>query len=298
VPDGGLAAGAVARLLGVSVTTLRTWHQRYGLGPSLHRPGHHRRYSAEDMGRLQTMVRLTGRGVPAAEAARAAMGPGGTTETGSARDGGGHTIPVGRAGPAARGLARAAMRMDAATMVAVITTSLRERGVVDTWDGMLAPVLIGIGERHAATRRLVEVEHLLSRSISDALATVPRPHPTGTTRILLACADEEQHSLALEALAAALAERGCASRLLGARVPGSALAEAVRRTGPAGVVVWSQVPETASAEQVDDLLVARPRPIVVAVAGPGWSGLDLPEHVHRPASLVEAFALTAPLADP
>jgi MerR family transcriptional regulator, light-induced transcriptional regulator len=298
VSDGGLAAGAVARLLGVSVTTLRTWHQRYGLGPSPHEPGHHRRYSSEDFGRLQTMVRLTGRGVPAAEAARAAMSPGGATGGDRARAGGGHAIPVGRAGPAARGLAQAAMRLDAATMLAVITTSLRERGVVETWDGMLAPVLIGVGERHATTRRLVEVEHLLSRSISEALATVARPRPNGKTLILLACADEEQHSLPLEAVAAALAERGCASRLLGARVPGPALAEAVRRTGPAGVVVWSQIPATASTDQVDDLLAARPRPIMVAAAGPGWSGLDLPEHVHRPASLVETLELTVPLAGP
>jgi len=296
VSDGGLAAGAVAHLLGVSVTTLRTWHQRYGLGPSPHRPGHHRRYSAEDLGRLQTMVRLTGLGVPAAEAARAAMGPVGATDTGAARAGGGHAIPVGRAAPAARGLARAAMRMDAATMLAVITAALKERGVVDTWDAMLAPVLIGVGERHAATRRLVEVEHLLSRSISEALATVPRPNPGGKTHILLACADEEQHTLALEALAAALAERGCASRLLGARVPGPALADAIRRTGPAGVVVWSQIPATASTRELGDLLDARPRPIMVAAAGPGWSDADVPEHVHRPASLVEALELTAPLA--
>ncbi|MET0415607.1 MAG: MerR family transcriptional regulator, partial [Actinoplanes sp.] len=51
--DEGLTAGAVARRLGVAVTTLRTWHQRYGLGPSRHEAGHHRRYSAEDMDRLQ-----------------------------------------------------------------------------------------------------------------------------------------------------------------------------------------------------------------------------------------------------
>ena len=44
-------------------------------------------------------------------------------------------------------------------------------------------------------------------------------------RTLLACADEEQHSLPLEALAAALAERGIGARLLGARVPPDALRE-------------------------------------------------------------------------
>ena len=53
--DDGLTAGAVARRLGVAVTTLRTWHQRYGLGPSEHVPGHHRRYTAEDLDRLQVM---------------------------------------------------------------------------------------------------------------------------------------------------------------------------------------------------------------------------------------------------
>ena len=48
----GLAAGEVARRLGVSVTTLRTWHQRYGLGPSLHEAGRHRRYAEADLRKL------------------------------------------------------------------------------------------------------------------------------------------------------------------------------------------------------------------------------------------------------
>jgi hypothetical protein len=317
VTDQGLPAGAVARRLGVSVTTLRTWHQRYGLGPSLHRPGRHRRYTADDVARLEVMTRLTGVGVPAAEAARAAMAAGvgavasarrrtaaGVTARGTpdatpavpGRAGGGHAIGVGRAGPAARGLAQAAMRLDASTMLTLITTALREGGVVPTWDTMLVPVLVGVGARHAATKRLIEVEHLLSRTVSEALAAVPRPDPGRTARILLACADEEQHSLPLEALAAALAERHCASRLLGPRVPGPALADAVRRTGPAGVVVWSHGPTTASVDQLALVAAARPRPLMIAAAGPGWSDVDLPEHVVRPANLVEALDLTVPLA--
>src|SRR5215208_3962723 len=69
VVDDGLSAGAVARRLGVAVTTLRTWHQRYGLGPSQHVPGQHRRYTREDLDRLQVMRRLTAQGVAPAEAA-------------------------------------------------------------------------------------------------------------------------------------------------------------------------------------------------------------------------------------
>jgi hypothetical protein len=212
------------------------------------------------------------------------------------RAGGGQAIGVGRAGPAARGLARAAMRLDASAMRMLITTALRDDGVVSTWDTVLVPVLAGIGARHAATRRFIEVEHLLSRTVSETLAGVPRPDPGRTARILLACADEEQHSLALEALAAALAERDLASRLLGPRVPGPALVDAVRRTGPAGVIVWSHAPTTASVGQLELVAAARPRPLMIAAAGPGWSGADLPDHVARPATLAEALDLTVPLA--
>ena len=65
-----LSAGAAARRLGVAVTTLRSWHQRYGLGPSGHQHGHHRRYTAADMARLILMQQLVTAGVAPAEAAR------------------------------------------------------------------------------------------------------------------------------------------------------------------------------------------------------------------------------------
>ena len=58
----GLTAGAVARRLGVAVTTLRTWHQRYDLGPSAHEPGKHRRYTEEDVARTMDLVRTSSYG--------------------------------------------------------------------------------------------------------------------------------------------------------------------------------------------------------------------------------------------
>jgi DNA-binding transcriptional MerR regulator len=68
VSDEHLTAGAAARRLGVAVTTLRSWHQRYGLGPSGHEHGHHRRYSADDMARLVLMQELVSAGVTPAVA--------------------------------------------------------------------------------------------------------------------------------------------------------------------------------------------------------------------------------------
>ncbi|MEV0155372.1 MerR family transcriptional regulator [Micromonospora sp. NPDC050686] len=297
--DEALSAGAVARRLGVAVTTLRTWHQRYGLGPSQHVPGHHRRYTPADLARLEIMRRLTVEGVTPAEAARWArqappsggIGLAGSGRARTGRAGGGLAIPVGRAGPAARGLARAAMRLDSAAIGETISHALAVNGVIATWDGLVRPVLAGIGERHAATAGLIEVEHLMSRCVTEALAAVPRT-ATGPGRLLLSCADEEQHSLPLEALAAALAERDVAYRMLGARVPVSALVEAVNRTGPAAVVIWSHTRATADPAQLAALLAADRRPLLVLAAGPGWRADALPSGVVRPVDLAEAVSLS------
>jgi len=413
VADEALTAGAVARRLGVAVTTLRTWHQRYGLGPSHHVPGQHRRYTAEDMHRLQVMRRLTAQGVAPAEAAawarrvpvpvdgaipaatepagqqarteqaspqglppegntppgptsqrrvtgdphpsggRVAPGPPDPAERltpgergpGSAgqsagegdppagdkrsgreasaspfsqsgdrlpiidavwpeqngrmfvaRDGGGHAIPTGRAGPAARGLARAAMRLDGPALRDILEMTVTDRGVVATWEEVIMPVLIGVGERYAATKRFIEVEHLLSRGVTEVLASVSRPPSSQIPRVLLAAADEEQHTLPLEALAAALAQAGVASRLLGARVPAQALVDAISRTGPAVLVLWSQLPGSADPAQWSHVLTHRHRPLLVAAAGPGWRLDHLPEEVTPLHSLGEAVRRVSAVA--
>jgi hypothetical protein len=112
-------------------------------------------------------------------------------------------------------------------------------------------------------------------------------------RILLACADEEQHSLPIEALAAALAAAGTPCRSLGARVPVGALLAAVRRTGPRAVLVWSHDRSTADPHQLTVLGADGHRPALVAAAGPGWDTVDLPTDVRRPDSLSAAVGLLA-----
>lgn len=68
-----LPTGAVARRLGVSPTTVRSWERRYGIGPAHRESGHHRRWRPQDVAVLEAMCRLTARGVPPGEAARAAL---------------------------------------------------------------------------------------------------------------------------------------------------------------------------------------------------------------------------------
>lgn len=270
----GLTAGAAARQLGVAVTTLRSWHRRYGLGPTRHEHGRHRRYGTDDLSRLEIMRTLTARGVPPAEAARMAIAGVLTPQQPAGGDGadGDGGADAGWSARAVRGLTNAAMRLDAVEARGLVDEALARRGVVTAWDELVCPVLERLGARYAATDSLVEVEHLLSRTVSEALAAIRRPSPGTPVRVLLACTDEEQHTLPLEAVAAALAERGVGARLLGARVPPPALHAAVQRTGPALVVVWSHAAHTADPAQLRPLLTGPARRPLVAVVGPGWGG--------------------------
>lgn len=308
----GLTVASVARRLGVAPATLRTWDRRYGLGPTERTAGTHRRYSTLDVARLDLMRRLVNAGAPPGEAARAALHA--EVAAGDALadlehlvatvdadldplldeiggpHGGGDVIALPTAAPSVRGLARAATSLDSIACTQIVRDTIDRRGVVWTWDNLLVPVLVGVGRRWEDTGRGVEVEHVLSEATTAALSGVvmrlrgavnPRP-------VLLACADDEMHSLPLFAVAAALAERRIAARVLGARVPHDALVAAIRRTGPSAVLVWAHLPSPAAAESLAALPVLRPAPVVLA-AGPGW-GAELPPGVVRVADLVDAVA--------
>jgi MerR family transcriptional regulator, light-induced transcriptional regulator len=67
-----LTVAAVARRIGVAPATLRTWDRRYGLGPSTHEAGEHRRYCPSDLAKLSLMRRLITTGVSPSDAAEKA----------------------------------------------------------------------------------------------------------------------------------------------------------------------------------------------------------------------------------
>ncbi|MGC4956494.1 MerR family transcriptional regulator [Actinomadura citrea] len=290
----GLGVGAVARRLGLAAATLRTWDRRYGIGPSGRSPGGHRRYTPADVARLEAMQRLILAGAPPGEAALAALRePPGAPRQPRGHGAGGNRVPVGEAPAGAdtaevRGLARAAMSLDLPAMNDAVRTAIARDGVVRAWDGLMVPVMVGIGRKHAAGGDCVEVEHLLSTVVLGCLAEVPPPaRPVNVRPVLLACAPEEQHSLPLYALAAALAQGGAAASLLGARVPANALAAAIRRTGPGTVFVWSQIAETGDPDWLADLPGTRPVVRLLA-GGPGWRQDRLPAAVRLVTSLSQA----------
>ncbi len=316
----GLTVAAVARRLGVAPATLRTWDRRYGLGPTERTAGSHRRYSGVDVARLDLMRRLVNTGVPPVDAARAAMqadvepalvgssllNPGATVELltpdladldplfdEKAPAGGGNVISLPDGSPQVRGLARAAMSLDSMACIDIVRETIERRGVVWTWDQLILPVLVGVGRRWETTGTGIEVEHLLSESITAALTGVVSKlrAPVNPRPVLLACGPTEMHSLPLFAVSAALSERRIGARVLGARMPHDALVAAVRRTGPSAVLLWAHAGVSASTDALAELPTMRPAPTLI-VAGPGWTD-PLPPGAQHVSDLVGAVALIA-----
>ncbi|MFJ8229826.1 MerR family transcriptional regulator [Streptomyces sp. NPDC094448] len=309
---GGLTTGEVARRLGVAPTTIRSWDRRYGLGPAVRTGGRHRRWTPGDLALLERMCALTATGLPPAEAARLALGgpeprplPAGE---GAARIPRPATPdrPAAGAGPRpgslrrqCKGVARAALRLDAAALDRLLNTAIEEHGLVTAWTEVIVPTLQAVGRRwERYGQRYVAVEHFLSWHVSGALRrhTPPAVSDRAGATTVLACAPAENHTLPLEVLAAALAEQGLPVRMFGGGLPVDSLVSAVRRTGPAVVGLWAQSRTTASRPLAQHVSAiewgvrgARRRPVVLTL-GPGWAGLTMPDLPHPP-GLAEAVAV-------
>lgn len=275
---------AVAAMLGIAPSTLKTWDQRYGLGPTARTDGGHRRYDEADVAVLRRMVALTGRGMAPAAAAELAHGePTARTMKTQA------VLTDDAARTAVRGFLNAARRLDEPLMTDLAGKLVADYGVVPSWDRVFVPCLAELGTLVTDTGRGVEVEHLASSSILSTFRGVPRPAKPGPLAALLSCAPDEQHVLALEALGAALYEEGLWWRNLGARVPPEALCDAVARLRPSVVVIWAHCAELAALVPLERLHAGSDA--LLAVAGPGWKDLAVPSAVRRPADLTEAVEL-------
>ncbi len=260
-----LTVAAVARRIGVAPATLRTWARRYGLGPSSHEAGEHRRYCASDLAKLTLMRRLITAGVAPAEAAEQALAHKGEVKVEKILK----TFEVREDVVAA--VVKAANSLDRNFIESILRKDIEKYGVIDSWQEVIVPVLVIVGDAWAATGTGIEVEHLLSETITSILRdrTKAMKTPINARPVLLASVGEELHTLALHALHAALSELKVECHFLGARTPLEALANVVTRSAPPAIFLWAQLPKNGDPMYFRDIPAIRPAPRFI-LGGPGW----------------------------
>jgi DNA-binding transcriptional MerR regulator len=275
-----LTVAAVARRLGVAPATLRTWARRYGLGPSAHTQGEHRRYNSLDLARLTLMRKLIIAGMPPADAAQAALdlkandySQGVITEL----------LPrefEGREFEAREfkvreelvdSLMRASESLDRPFIEKLLIDEIHNSGVVATWSEVIVPTLILIGDEWALKGTGIEIEHMFSEIIKNILQqeVMKAFQPKNARPVLLACLGEETHSLPLFALQASLSQVEVATQFLGARTPISAISATVKRSAPPAIFLWAQLAVNADLTCLDQIPSVRPAPRII-LGGPGW----------------------------
>ena len=282
-----LSVAEAAARVGLTAATLRTWDRRYDLSPSIRTAGGHRRYNEADIERLRVAARLLQAGYPAAEAVAASALPhvGNQPEPSGGRSGGGRIVPLPVGTEHQRGLARAAMALDGDSITSTLSALIEDHGVVETWNEVISPVLVAVGDRWARTGEGIDVEHVLAHGVTSALLGTMPDGVTGSRPVLLGCAPNEEHVLPLLALHSALLSDGTPSVLLGNKVPAAAMSDAVKRVRPRKIGLWAQLPQHAEPDLLTSVPPIRPAPDFVLL-GPGWS--DTQHDAVQPASLQDA----------
>ena len=260
-----LTVAAVARQIGVAPATLRTWARRYGLGPSSHEAGEHRRYCSSDLAKLTLMRRLISAGMAPADAAEQALAHKGEVKVEKILK----SFEVREDVVAA--IVKAANSLDRNFVESIIRKDIEKYGVIDSWQEVIVPVLVIVGDAWAETGTGIEVEHLLSEIITGILRDRAKTikTPLNARPVLLASVGEELHCLALHALHAALAEAKIECNFMGARTPLAALSNVVERSAPPAVFLWAQLSKNGDPKFFRDIPSIRPAPRYI-LGGPGW----------------------------
>ena len=261
-----LTVAAVARRIGVAPATLRTWDRRYGLGPSAHEAGEHRRYCPKDLAILTAMRKLITAGVSPADAAQQARDFKGKISVEEIVD----NFEVRE--DLVEALHTASKLLDKRFIEDAVRNDIEKHGVIASWSEVIVPLLFLIGDEWEKTQTGIEVEHLLTEILKSVLREKSSivSEPCNPRPVLLASVGEEMHSLALHALASALAEKNISTYFLGARTPLEALNGVITRSAPPAIFLWAQLTHNGDSRFYTDIPSIRPAPRVI-IGGPGWT---------------------------
>lgn len=272
-----LTVAAVARRLGVAPGTLRTWDRRYGLGPSEHAAGAHRRYGSSDLARLIVMRRLTIDGVAPSEAAEIARSarPDALFGPFPATDGEVDDEPV-----ASDAVVDAALGADGEELARLLALG-RGDDVIQWWDALVEPAFAALERRTVVERPGVSPTLALAAAATVAVQRAVPAATSGQPVILVLAPGTRLWVVGIHVVAASLAERGADARVVSGVLSPRRAVElvAMTRAGAVITVADAQVPDFSSVER---LAAERPDvPQFVMLPDAAVDQLPLGRSVHR-----------------
>ena len=266
-PDGSplLRIGELSRRLGVSDYVLRAWESRYGLLQPARSAGGFRLYSEADALRIRRMQAHLGRGLSAAEAARAVLEE--DNEAGPGRAAGPGHVPA--PGSELSGALRQALdAFDEPGAQAALDRLLSDLSLTTVLRDVVLPYLTELGERWEQGTASVAQEHFATNVIRGRLAGLARGWGNGHgPRAVLACPPGELHDLALMIFGIALNRNGWRIEYLGMSTPVEELAQIVDARHPDLVVLAATLPQNLEPLTAQLTALARRAPLALAGAG-------------------------------
>jgi DNA-binding transcriptional MerR regulator len=244
--------GAVARLTGVSMPTLRAWERRYNFPDSARTEGGHRLYSESDVMRLRWVKARIDEGLQTSQAIQALH----------------HQEQAGRL---ARNEPRLSQVEEISTQPHLASTQARllesllqhNTEAADSILGealplstpedlildVISPTFTAIGEAWHAGQINIATEHLATHYLRQRLLMwmMSGPPPRLVRPVVLACAPNEWHEGSLLALGAILRRSRWPVTYLGQSLPLSELANLARELQPK-LIVFVAMSETSAAE--------------------------------------------------
>ncbi len=240
--------GAVSRMTGIAIPTLRAWERRYGFPESGRTSGGHRLYSEKDISCLRWVKEQIDGGMRASKAIRALeCGAEGASPLAARLDSqAGEPLAV-QAVQAQ--LVQALVAHNTAAADLVLGQALLVHRLDDLILDAIGPAMAEIGQTWMEGRIDVATEHLATNYLRHRMQTwamssaPPRPVPP----VALACAPGELHEGSLLILSALLRRRGWPVVYLGQTVPLPDLARLVRQVKPQALVLAAMLQEAAAA---------------------------------------------------
>lgn len=282
--------------VGVSVSTLRAWERRYGVGTARRTDAGYRLYDEEAVRALSLMQSL----VRAGWSVRAAA-----EETRRRTTGAPAPSPapatLGDVGADDTALVGVAASYDADGLAMVLDERFGTASFETVVDGWLLPALRQLGVAWESGRVTVAGEHLVAHGVGRRLAAAydAAGDNGAAPRVVIGLPPGARHELGLLSFATAARRAGLSTTYLGTDVPVADWAAAVASRPTACAVL--AVPTAADADAVADTVAAIEAGSPEVLIGVGGSAQDLAPrrclrlgHAVGPAAALLAHKLTRP----